>query len=105
MKYIKVNLKAKILSDEKREEIDLKDAEYKYNVEEGNSFLNEEATEVVVTESDYNTVFKEGRIPLEEIESYYQDPEDDDTNIFLNNGNSYTVKESLEYFDKYFDIL
>ena len=105
MKYIKVTIKTKVLTEEKKAELDSKEEEYKYNIEEGNSFLNEEAKEVVITERDYEPIFKEGRLPMDEIESYYEDPEDDVTNIFLLNGSSYAVKENLEYLDKYFDIL
>lgn len=105
MKYIKVNIKTKVLTKEKKAEIDYREEEYKYNIEEGNSLLNEEAEEIVVTENDYDTVYTEGRLPIEEIESYYTDPEEGLTNIYLINGNSYVVKENLEYLDKYFDIL
>lgn len=104
MKYIKVQIKTKVLKEEKRAEIEYKEEAYKYNIENGNKFLNDEVEETVVTDSDYDVVFTEGRLPLEEIESYYTDPEEGTTNIFLLNGSSYSVKENLEYLDKYFDI-
>lgn len=105
MKYIKVHIKTKVLKEAKKEELEYKDEEYKMNIESGNSFLNDDAVDVIISESDYYSVFKEGRLPFKEIESYYTDPEDDVTNVFLFNGSSYAIKENLEYLDKYFDIL
>lgn len=105
MKYIKVTIKTKVLKEEKKLEIERKEEEYKYNISEGNSFLNEEAEETVITDSDYDVVYTEGRLPMDDIEAYYTDPEEGLTNVFLLNGSSYVVKENLEYLDKYFDIL
>lgn len=104
MKFIKITVKTKVLSEEKRREIEIAEEEFKYNAQNGNHFMNEEADEVIISEDDYETVWEQGRVELSEIESYYKDPNSSHTNLFLKSGNTFVTEEPLEYFDKYFEL-
>jgi hypothetical protein len=101
---IKVQIKYKVMSKEAEEKLEQAEAEYKYNKEEGNDFLNE-GKEVLINESDYITHWVEGRLREDLIATYYDKSESpNEVLVFYEDGETFIVKGKVTDLDKYFDI-